>query len=89
MLFLESLSKIVKKFDYKETKDNLTVEINAFDISINNLELELKKIAGNLDEILALSPEYKTKETGLMQFTILFYIFDHIKEERKNAKTIF
>ena len=89
LLFLESLSKIVKKFDYKETKDNLTVEINAFDISINNLELELKKIAGNLDEILALSPEYKTKETGFMQFTILFYIFDHIKEERKNAKTIF
>ena len=51
--------------------------------------IELKKIAGNLDEILALSPEYKTKEIGFMQFTILFYIFDHIKEERKNAKTIF
>ena len=33
LLFLESLSKIVKKFDYKETKDNLMVEINAFDIS--------------------------------------------------------
>ena len=47
-----------------------------------NFEFELKKITKDLDEILAISPEYKSKETGLMQFVVLFWIFDKIKNER-------
>ena len=49
----------------------------------------LKKISANSDEILAISPGYMDKECGIIQFIILFFIFDRINEERKNTKLFF
>ena len=51
---------------------------------LKNFESELKKISKNLDEILAISPNYMNKEHGIMQFIVLFFIFDRVKQERKN-----
>ena len=51
---------------------------------LKNFESELKKISKNLEEILAISPNYMDKELGIMQFIVLFFIFDRVKQERKN-----
>ena len=53
---------------------------------LKNFELELKKISKNLEEILAISPKYMDKEHGIMQFIVLFFIFDKVKQERKRSK---
>ena len=82
-LFKRVISKIFVNFKYKEEKNYLTVELNSNDILIENLKKELKKISINLDEILAISPNYMSKERGIIQFIVLFFIFDKIKEKRK------
>ena len=89
LLFFKILSKLTKKFDHKKTDKHLIIELNSNDILSKDYQLELKKIIQDKDEILAISPEYKTKETGLMQFVILFYIFDKIEKERGNSKIFF
>ena len=53
---------------------------------LKNFESELKKISKNLEEILAISPNYMDKELGIMQFIVLFFIFDRVKQERKKSK---
>ena len=46
-------------------------------------------ISENLDEILAISPNYMDKEKAIIQFITLFLIFDKVKEERKKSKLFF
>ena len=64
----------------------MIINLDSNYISVHNFQKELIKISKGLDEILAISPKYKNKETGIMQFTILFYIFDVIKKQRINSK---
>ena len=86
LLFIKTLSKICKKVDYSENNKHLIINLDSNYISVHNFRKELIKISKDLDEILAISPKYKNKETGIMQFTILFYIFDVIKKQRINSK---
>jgi len=86
LLFIKTLSKICKKIDCSENNKHLIINLDSNYISVHNFRKELIKISKDLDEILAISPKYKNKETGIMQFTILFYIFDVIKKQRINSK---
>ena len=88
-LFKEVISKIFKNFKYKEKKNYLVIELNSKDFLVENFKEVLKKISANSDEILAISPDYMDKECGIIQFIILFFIFDRITEERKNTKLFF
>ena len=88
-LFKEVISKIFKNFKYKEKKNYLVIELNSKDFLVENFKEVLKKISANSDEILAISPGYMDKECGIIQFIILFFIFDRINEERKNIKLFF
>ena len=83
------ISKIFKNFKYKEENNYLSVELNSKDMLLKNFELELKKISKNLEEILAISPNYMDKEHGIMQFIVLFFIFDRVKQERKKSKLFY
>ena len=88
-LFKEVISKIFKNFKYKEKKNYLVIELNSKDFLVENFKEVLKKISANSNEILAISPDYMDKECGILQFIILFFIFDRINEERKNTKLFF
>ena len=83
------ISKIFKNFKYKEENNYLSVELNSKDMLLKNFESELKKISKNLEEILAISPNYMNKEHGIMQFIVLFFIFDKVKQERKKSKLFY
>ena len=83
------ISKIFKKFKYKKENNYLSVELNSKDMIFKNFESELKKVSKNLDEILAISPNYMNKEHGIMQFIVLFFIFDKVKQERKKSKLFY
>ena len=83
------ISKIFKNFKYKEEKNYLSIELNSKDMILKNFKSELKKISKNLEEILAISPNYMDKEHGIMQFIVLFFIFDRVKLERKKSKLFY
>ena len=83
------ISKIFKNFKYKEEKNYLSIELNSKDMILKNFKSELKKISKNLEEILAISPNYMDKEHGIMQFIVLFFIFDRVKLERKKTKLFY
>ena len=87
-LFINSLSKTVDKFDYRVNKRDLIVVLNSNSFRSNNFDTEIKKISKNLDEVLAIKPDYKNKEFGLMQFVTLFYIFNVIKNKRVSSRQI-
>ena len=88
-LFKKLVSKIFRNFKYNKKKDYIMVELNSNDFLIENFKKELKKISENLDEILAISPNYMDKEKAIIQFITLFLIFDKVKEERKKSKLFF
>ena len=88
-LFKKIISKTFRNYKFKEEKEYLALEINSNDIHIENFKDELKKISMNLDEILAISPKYLDKECGVIQFIILFFIFDRIKNQRKKESFFF
>ena len=73
---------------YKE-KNKLSVELNSKDLILKNFKSELKKISKNLEEILAISPNYMDKERGIMQFIVLFFIFNKVRLERKKSKLFY